>query len=114
MRAYQIELHETRVGPDVTDDVALFNVTREGDEAAWHVPAFLSPLFRFLRLGPQAGPQDRQKLVAGLGARAIVERLRRGVEPPFAEPLVFAVDYPGAPGEPNPLQPYDQVTVRVR
>ena len=52
-------------------------------------------------------------MVAGLGARAIVERLQQGLEPAEGEFLIFAADYPGAPGDPDPLLPYDQVTVGI-
>jgi len=51
-------------------------------------------------------------MVAGLGARAIAERLRQGLEPPFEESLVFTSNYPGAPDAPNPLLPYKRVIVR--
>jgi len=50
-------------------------------------------------------------MVTGLGARAIVERLKQGLEPADQEFLVFATNYLGAPGDPDPLLPYDQVTV---
>jgi hypothetical protein len=50
-------------------------------------------------------------MVAGLGARAIVKRLNRGVEPERVGPLVFTVDYPGAPGDPDLLLPYEQTRV---
>jgi hypothetical protein len=93
------------------DDVALFDVTRERDGRAWRVPVFLSPLFRILQIRALPTVETRREMVAGLGARAIVERLQQGLEPPFAEHLVFATDYPGAPGAPDPLLPYDQVTV---
>jgi hypothetical protein len=113
MRSYQVQLRETRMAMDGTDDVALFDVTREEDGRTWRVPVFLSPLFRVLHMRPQASVENRREMVAGLGARAISERLKQGQELPFEEFLVFAADYPGAPGEPAPLLPYDQVTVCV-
>ncbi|HDQ71217.1 MAG TPA: hypothetical protein ENN19_03855 [Chloroflexi bacterium] len=98
---------------DELDDVALFIVRREEDGETWQVPVFLSPLFRVMHLPPLASVESRQEMVAGLGAQAIVERLNQGETLPFAESLVFAIDYPGAPDKPNPLIPYDQVVVRV-
>jgi hypothetical protein len=113
MRSYQIQLLETRMSADETDDVALFDVTREENGQTWRVPVFLSPLFRALRMESQASVESRREMVAGLGARAITERLRRGLEPPFEKPLIFATDYPGAPGDPNTFLPYDLATVHV-
>jgi len=111
MHSYQIRLRETRMATDETDDIALFDVTCEGDGRTWRVPVFLSPLFRVLQMGSQAPVESRRETVAGLGARAIAERLKQGLEPPFEEFLVFAAGYPGAPGDPNPLLPYDYVIV---
>jgi len=113
MRSYQIRLLETRMSEDGTDDVALFDVACEEDGKNWRVPVFLSPLFRVLQMGSQASAEIRREMVAGLGARAIVERLKRGQELPFDEFLVLATDYPGAPGDPDPLVPYEHVTVHV-
>jgi hypothetical protein len=110
--SYQIRLRETRMATDDTDDVALFDVTCEEDGRTWQVPVVLSPLFRVLHMEFQAPAESRQEMVAGLGARAIAERLEQGLEP-AEEILVFAIDYPGAPGEPNPLVPYERVTVPV-
>ena len=112
MSNYQILLRETRMATDDTDDVALFDVTCEEDGQTWRVPVFLSPLFRVLHMEFQASAENRREMVAGLGARAIAERLKRGLEP-VEESLVFAIDYPGAPGEPNPLVPYERVTVHM-
>jgi len=112
MSAYQIRLYETRMTENDTDDVALFDVTCEKDGRTWRVPVFLSPLFRVLQMGALPSVKDRREMVAGLGARAIVERLKQGLEPPYKESLVLATDYPGAPGDPDPLLPYDQVAVR--
>lgn len=95
-----------------TDDVALFDVTREKDGQTWRVPIFLSPLFRILYMEALPSVESRQEMVAGLGARAIVERLMQGKEPPYEKPLMLAIDYPGAPDNPEPLVPYNQVTVR--
>jgi hypothetical protein len=94
-----------------TDDVALFDVICEKDGRAWRVPVFLSPLFRALHIGMLSPVESRREMVAGLGARAIVKRLKAGLEPPFEGGIILAVDYPGAPGDPDPLSPYDQVTV---
>jgi hypothetical protein len=110
MSSYQIRLRETRMATDDTDDVALFDVTCEEDGRTWQVPVILSPLFRVLHMEFQAPVESRREMVAGLGARAIAERLMQGLEP-AEEILVFAIDYPGAPGEPNPLVPYERVTV---
>ena len=96
-----------------TDDVALFDVICAEDERTWRVPVFLSPLFRWAQMPPQASIEARREMVGGLGARAIAERLEQGQEPPADEPLVLATDYPGAPGEPDPLLPYECVAVRV-
>jgi hypothetical protein len=52
-------------------------------------------------------------MVAGLGARAIIETLKKGVEPPIENRLVFAIDYPGAPGLPNPMPDYEDIDVYV-
>ncbi len=112
MRTYQVRLYETRMTESDTDDVALFDVTCE-DGRTWRVPVFLSPLFRVLWMGPLPSVESREEMVAGLGARAIVERLKQGLEPPFEGPLVLATDYPGAPDDPDPLPSFDQVSVRV-
>lgn len=112
MCSYQIRLYETRMTTNDTDDVALFDVTCEEDGRTWRVPVFLSPLFRALRMEPLPSVESRREMVAGLGARAIAERLKQGLEPPFEEHLVFATDYPGAPGAPDPLPSYDRVVVR--
>jgi hypothetical protein len=113
MSSYRIQLRETRLASDGTDDVALFDVTREGDGATWIVPAYLSPLFRVMRMQVNVSPERRRDMVAGLGARAIVKQLNRGVEPERVGPLVFTVDYPGAPGDPDLLLPYEQARVEV-
>jgi hypothetical protein len=111
MSCFQIRLFETRMTTDDTDDVALFDVICDKDDRTWRVPVFLSPLFRALHVGVLPSVESRREMVAGLGARAIVERLKTGLEPPYGEGIILAVDYPGAPGDPNPLSPYDQVTV---
>ncbi|MCP4538492.1 MAG: hypothetical protein GY832_15255 [Chloroflexi bacterium] len=111
MSTYEIRLYETRMTEDDLDDVALFDVTCKNREN-WRVPVFLSPLFRVLCMGALPSVESRQEMVAGLGARAIVERLVEGLEPPFEDSLVFATDYPGAPGDPNPLSLYEHVIVR--
>ena len=112
MASYRIELRETRLTENGTDDVALFDVTREEDGETWIVSAYASPLFRVMRLHADASPERRREVVAGLGARAIVEHLAKGGVPPLA-PLLFAVDYPGAPGDPQPLSPFEQTAVVV-
>lgn len=113
MPHYRIRLRETRLATDGTDDVALFDVTEQESGQTWLVPAFLSPLFRLLRMAPGAPDESRREMVSGLGARAIAVRLRQGVRPPLQEPLVFTTDYPGAPGDPDPLLSYEQVGVCV-
>ena len=112
MHTYRIRLYETRMTEHNTDDVALFDVTCEEDGRTWRVPVFLSPLFRVLQMEALPSVESRQRMVTGMGARAIAERLRQGLEPPFEESLVFATDYPGAPSDPNLLLPCDQVIVR--
>lgn len=112
MSSYRIQLREIRVATDGTDDVALFDVTREEDDETWIVPALMSPLFRLVNLRSTVSPERRREMVAGLGARAIVEQLNRGEEPP-SEPLLFSLSYPGAPGDPEPLPSYEHVTVEV-
>jgi len=112
MPTYQIQLYETRMTEVDTDDVALFDVTCDENEQMWRVPVFLSPLFRILHMGALPEIKSRQDMVAGLGARAIAERLRQGLEPPFEQALVFTSKYPGAPDAPNPLSPYKRVIVR--
>jgi len=113
MSAYQIKLREIRLATDGTDDVALFDVTREEDGETWLVPALLSPLFRLVNMRSTASADGRRDMVAGLGARALVERLNRGMAPPD-EPLVFSLDYPGAPGDPEPLPSYERAVVDVK
>ncbi len=111
MGSYRIRLRETRIAEDGTDDVAVFDVVREEDGQTWQVPAFLSPLFRVLYMEPDPPLERRRDMVAGLGARAIVERLERGREPADLGSLVFAIDYPGVPGEPDLLIPYERVII---
>jgi len=114
MGSYSVTLLETRISPDDTDDVALFDVVCEQDERRWRVPIVLSPLFRLLHMGSQPSAASRKDMVAGLGVRAISEGLKRGEFPDDdGEPLVLAATYPGAPEDPDPLQPYDRSTVRV-
>jgi hypothetical protein len=113
MHTYQIRLRETRMATDGTDDVALFDVDREEDGRTWRVAVFLSPLFRWVRMGPGASVESRREMVAGLGAQAIEERLKQGLEPTEQELLVLAINYPGAPGAPDPRLPYEQVTVYI-
>ncbi len=112
-RAYHIRLRETRMATDDTDDVALFDVTCKENEQTWIVPVFLSPLFRQVQMRSSPSIENRREMVAGLGARAITERLQQGQESSIADPLVFTTSYPGAPGDPNPLLPYEQVTVCI-
>jgi hypothetical protein len=111
MPTYRIQLYEARTTENDMDDVALFDVSCEEDGRTWRVPVFLSPLFRVLQMETLPSLKSRRSMVIGLGARAIAERLRRGLEPPFERSLVFATDYPGAPGDPNPLLPCDQVII---
>lgn len=113
MSTYRIRLHETRLTTEDIDDVALFDVTREEDGQTWRVPVYMSPLFRVLHVESRVSDESRREMVAGLGARAVAERLRRGAEPPFERALVLAIDYPGAPGDPEPLPEYEHVTVRA-
>ena len=113
MRSYEIRLRETRMATDDMDDVALFDVICEEDGRAWLVPVFLSPLFRWVHMGSQASVENRRDMVAGLGAQAIAGRLKQDLEPPMEEFIVFATNYPGAPGEPDPLLSYERVTVSV-
>ena len=112
MRSYHIRLREIRMATDNTDDIALFDITAEESEQTWRVPVFLSPLFRLVQIKSGASVESRREMVAGLGARAIVERLKQGLEP-SEDHLVLAVNYPGAPGDPDPLLPYEHVTVCV-
>jgi hypothetical protein len=113
MPSYRIQLLETRVSADDVDDVALFDVQCGEDGRTWRVSAFVSPLLRLLQVGSQSSVEGRRDIVAGLGAREIAERLRRGMEPADQEFLIFATNYPGAPGDPDPLLPYDHVTVHA-
>ena len=112
MSFYRIELRETRLATDGTDDVALFDVTREEDGETWTVPALVSPLFRLINMRSTVSADGRREMVARLGARAIKEQLNRGKEP-SSEPLLFSLKYPGAPGDPEPLPSYEHVTVEV-
>jgi hypothetical protein len=68
MRSYRIELRETRMSKDDADDVALFDVTREGEGQTRSVAAFLSPLFRVMHMESQAPVESRRNMVAGWGA----------------------------------------------
>ncbi len=113
MSCYEVLLREIRLATDGTDDVALFDITREEDGARWIVPAFLSPLFRVVHMSASVPEDRRRDMVAGLGARAIVEKLRQGVEPALIGSVLFALDYPGAPGDPEPLSAYGQAIVEV-
>jgi hypothetical protein len=61
----------------------------------------------------KASEERRQEMVAGLGARAIVDRLRRGLEPPFEESVILASIYPGAPGTPEPLEICETISINV-
>lgn len=113
MSSYRVQLREIRLATDGTDDVAVFDVTREEDGETWVVPALLSPLFRLMRMSASASADSRRDMVAGLGARAITEHLSHGVEPPEVGSLLFTLDYPGAPGDPEPLSFDEQATIEV-
>ncbi len=113
MVSYRVQLREVRLATDGTDDVALFDVAREEDGATWIIPAYLSPLFRLVHMSAPISADERREMVAGLGARALVGQLREGVDPGLVDGLLFAVDYPGAPDDPDPLASYDRLTVEV-
>jgi len=113
MPSYQIQLRETRMATDGTDDVAIFDVTREDSKQVWHVPVYLTPLFRLMRMELGAPAERRRDMVAGLGAQAIVEALKNGKEPPLENSLMFAIDYPGAPDAPTPILTYEHLNVYV-
>lgn len=113
MVSYRVQLREIRLATDGTDDVALFDVVREEDAGTWIIPAFLSPLFRLVQMRPPVSADARRDMVGGLGARAIVEQLRTGVAPGLVDGFLFTVDYPGAPADPDPLLPYEDIIVEV-
>jgi len=113
MSSYRIELREIRLATDGTDDVALFDVRREDNGEIWIVPALMSPLFRLVNMRATVSEEGRKAMVGGLGARAIVDKLKDEGEPSMEEPLLFSTDYPGAPGDPSPLAAYEDVTVEV-
>jgi len=113
MLSYRVELREIRLATDGTDDVALFDVTREEDGETWIVPVLMSPLFRLMRMRASASAESRREMVAGLGARAVVERLNQDGEPSLNEPILLGLTYPGAPGDPEPLPTYEHVAVEV-
>lgn len=113
MSSYQVRLREIRLATDGTDDVAVFDVTRAEDDETWVVPAYVSPLFRVMRMSASASADHRRDMVAGLGARAIVEHLSHGAEPSQLGSFLFALDYPGAPGDPEPLSFDEQATIEV-
>jgi len=71
-----------------------------------------SPLFRLVNMRSTVSADGRREMVAGLGARAILEQLNQGMEP-SDEPLLFSLDYPGSPGDPEPLPSYEHATVEV-
>ena len=114
MSTYQIRLHETRLTTEDTDDVALFDVTRAEDGQTWRVPVYMSPLFRVLHVESRISDESRREMVAGLGAQAVARQLSQGAEPPFQEALVLAIDYPGAPGAPEPLPEYEHLIVQAK
>lgn len=98
---------------DGTDDVALFDVTREEDGETWIVSALLSPLFRLINMRASASRDSRREMVAGLGARAIVEQLNQGLQLSPNESLLFSLSYPGAPDAPKPLSSYEHLVLEV-
>jgi len=108
---YEIELKETRLAERGRgDDVALFEV-RENGEKGEQVTVYLTPLFRVLQMKGERSPEARAEMVAGLGARAIVERLHSGEGPQEIERVKLGESYPGAPGEPEPLDEYELFVV---
>ena len=113
MVSYCIQLREVRLASDGTDDVALFAVDRETDGKTWTVPALLSPLFRLVHMRAVPSQDRRREMAARSGARAIVEWMNQGGETRSGEAFLFSVDYPGAPGDPEPLLPYEQIAVQV-
>ncbi len=114
MVSYRVKLREVRLAADGTDDVALFDVERGEDGAKWIVPAYLSPLFRLVRMSAPVSADSRRDMVGGLGARAICDRLSQGVDPSSIESVLFTLEYPGAPGDPQPLFPYEDLAVDVK
>lgn len=113
MPAYRVQLRETRMATDGTDDVAIFDVTREDDGQTWQVPVYLTPLFRLVRMETTATAEKREAMVAGLGARVITERLEQGQVSQLEEPAMMTLDYPGAPDDPEPLSSYEEFVVQV-
>lgn len=113
MPAYRIQLRETRMATDGTDDVALFNVTREEDGHTWLVPVVLTPLFRLVQMEATTKTEEREKMVAGLGARIIANHLKEDQESHLEKPVIIKLDYPGAPDAPDPLLPYDEFIIQV-
>ena len=111
---YEINLKETRLAADDRDDdVALFDVSAGNSDCVLQVPVYLSPLFRLIHMPVQPSPDERREMVAALGARAIVEHLQDGGDLSDEVSFVFGTKYPGAPHEPRPLKPYEQVRVRI-
>lgn len=114
MASYHIGLREIRLATGGTDDVALFDVRREGDGETWIVSALLSPLFRLINMHATMSQDSRRAMVAGLGAQAIVDALQQGATARLGEePFLLGLDYPGAPGEPDPLPSFEELTVEV-
>jgi hypothetical protein len=109
---YNVRLLETRLSDSSGDDAAIFAVTREENGSALQVATLLSPLFRLLHMESMPSAEARRDMAAGLGARAIAERLKQGLPIEDGGYLVFAERYPGAPGDPDPIAEYEQLAVQ--
>ena len=114
MGTYNVRLLETRISDCEADDTAIFQVTGEDDGQDWQVAAVISPLFRVLRMTRNASLDERRDMVAGLGARGIVERLENGLPLEHGGYVVIAEEYPGAPASPEPIRDYEQITVNTK
>ncbi len=113
MPAYRIQLQETRMATDGTDDVALFNVTCQDDGQSWIVPVVLTPLFRLTQMEATLNTEERERMVAGLGARVIANHLKQDQTSEMEAPVIITLDYPGAPDAPELLLPYEDFTIQT-
>lgn len=60
--------------------MASFKVTYRDEQRSWRMPAFLSPLFRWIHESKIATEQNHRAQDVGRGAKTVTDRFRTGDE----------------------------------
>jgi hypothetical protein len=107
---YNVRLLETRMSDCSGDDAAIFSVSSDDDGTACQVATLISPLFRHLYMESNPPIEARRDMVAGMGAQAIAEQVKRGIPLEDGAYLLLSETYPGAPADPQPVPHYEEWT----